>query len=63
MKGRISKKDKIIGVLLYILLYIGFALVIMVAIAMIVGVIWANIKYANVPVGDIPLWVAWLILR
>lgn len=59
MKGGISKKDKIIGVLLYI----GFALVIMVAIAMIVGVIWANIKYANVPVGDIPLWVAWLILK
>lgn len=59
MKGRISKKDKIIGVLLYI----GFALVVMVAIAMIAGVIWANIKYANVPVGDIPLWVAWLILR
>ena len=59
MKGEISKKDKIIGVLLYI----GFVLVIMVAIAMIVGVIWANIKYANVPVGDIPLWVAWLILR
>ena len=59
MKGEISKKDKIIGVLLYI----GFALVIMVAIAMIAGVIWVNIKYANVPVGDIPLWVAWLILR
>ncbi len=59
MKGRISKKYKIISVLLYI----GFALVIMVAIAMIAGVIWANIKYANVPVGDIPLWVAWLILR
>lgn len=59
MKGRISKKDKIIGVLLYI----GFALVVLVAIAMIAGVIWANIKYANVPVGDIPLWVAWLILR
>ena len=59
MKGRISKKDKIIGVLLYT----GFALVIMVAIAMIAGVIWANIKYENVPVGDIPLWVAWLILR
>lgn len=59
MKGGISKKDKIIGVLLYI----GFALVVIVAIAMIAGVIWANIKYANVPVGDIPLWVAWLILR
>ena len=59
MKGGISKKDKIIGVLLYI----GFALVIMVAIAMIAWVIWVNIKYANVPVGDIPLWVAWLILR
>ena len=59
MKGGISKKDKIIGVLLYI----GFALVIMVAIAMIAGVIWVNIKYSNVPVGDIPLWVAWLILR
>lgn len=59
MKGRISKKDKIIGVLLYI----GFAFMVLVAIAMIAGVIWANIKYANVPVGDIPLWVAWLILR
>ena len=59
MKGGISKKDKIIGVLLYI----GFAFVVLVAIAMIAGVIWANIKYANVPVGDIPLWVAWLILR
>lgn len=59
MKGKISKKDKIIGVLLYI----GFCLVVMVAIVMIAGVIWANITYANVPVGDIPLWVAWLILR
>lgn len=33
MKGEISKKDKIIGVLLYI----GFVLVVMVAIAMIAG--------------------------
>lgn len=32
-----------------------------VAVITLLGLaIWANIKYANVPVGEIPFWLVWL---
>ena len=45
-----------------VLLCILYSLMILVTVALVVGTIWANIRYANTPVGEIPLWVVWLIL-
>ena len=32
------------------------------AVLAIIGLgIWVNIEYANVPISEVPLWVAWLL--
>lgn len=45
-----------------VLLCILYCIMILVIITLVAGAIWANIRYANTPVNEIPLWALWLIL-
>ena len=57
MKKGNSIKEKILMAIFYIVI----ALLVVDGIALICCTIWANIHYANVPVGEIPVWVTWLL--
>lgn len=57
MKKRTSLKEKIFVAIFYIVI----AILVVAAIALVGCTIWANIRYANVPIGELPTWVAWLI--
>ena len=51
------RKNKAMGIFLCIV----YSLIILAMVALVAGAIWANIRYANTPVGEIPLWALWLI--
>ena len=44
-----------------VLLYVGFALLILLAIGIVVLKVYAVLVYGNTPIYECPTWVVWLL--